>query len=313
VDVRSKTDVEVARLSREMSIDIAVDLKGFTQHQRPGIFVHRAAPIQVSYLGYPGTLGAAFMDYIVADETLIPPQARSGYSEKVLYLPGSYQVNDRNRVIADQPLTREELGLPADNFVFCCFNNVYKITPALFACWMRILRRVDRSVLWLLEESATASGNLRAAAERAGVDPRRLIFAPRLPAQEHLARHRVADLFIDTVPCNAHTTASDALWAGLPLLTCPGESFASRVAASLVNAVGVPELVTGSLAKYEELAVALAADRPRLAAIAERVRQGRLTAPLFDTELFARGLEKGFELIFQRYLQGLTPDHVFVA
>ena len=310
VDVRAKTDVEVAALSREMSIDIAVDLKGFTQHQRPGIFVHRAAPIQVSYLGYPGTMGAPFIDYIVADETLIPAEARSGYAEKVVYLPGSYQVNDRTRVIADRQWTRSELGLPDEGFVFCCFNNVYKITPTMFACWMSILRKVKHSVLWLLEESTVASGKLRAAAAQADIDPRRLIFAPRMPPQEHLARHRMADLFIDTLPCNAHTTASDALWAGLPLLTCPGESFPSRVAASLLNAIGAPELVAGSLGEYEQLAVGLAEDPERLAGIAQRVREGRRTAPLFDTGLFARGLEEGFRQMYERYLAGLAPEHL---
>jgi predicted O-linked N-acetylglucosamine transferase (SPINDLY family) len=313
VDVRAKTDVQIAQLSRDMQIDIAVDLKGFTMQQRCGIFVHRAAPIQVGYLGYPGTMGAPFIDYLVADRTLIPPQAREHYAEKIAYLPGSYQVNDRTRRIADRQWSRADFGLPAEGFVFCSFNNVYKITPTLFKCWMQILRRVEGSVLWLLEDNDMASGNLRKAARSAGVDPARLVFSARLVAAEHLARHRLAGLFIDTFPCNAHTTASDALWAGLPLVTCAGESFPARVAASLLKAVGVPELVTTSLAEYEELTVALALDPARLAEISAKLDRNRLTAPLFDTELFARHLERAYSQMYERYLAGAPPDHIYVS
>jgi protein O-GlcNAc transferase len=313
VDVRMQTDVEIARLSRDMGVDIAVDLKGFTLHQRAGIFAHRAAPIQVNYLGYPATMGATFIDYIVADRTLIPRESFEHYAEKVVCLPGSYQVNDRNRVIADRPWSRAEVGLPSAGFVFCSFNNSYKITPAMFACWMRILQRVSHSVLWLLEDSETASNHLRQAAERAGVDPDRLVFSGRVSPEEHLARHRLADLFIDTFPCNAHTTASDALWAGLPILTCAGESFPSRVAASLLSAIGLPELITTSLGQYEEMAVELATHSQRLAGIAQKLDAHRLTTPLFDTELFARGLEKAFLEMYRRYQEGLAPDHIYVA
>jgi predicted O-linked N-acetylglucosamine transferase (SPINDLY family) len=312
VQVRAQTDTEIARLSRELGIDIAVDLKGFTLHQRAGIFAHRAAPIQVNYLGYPGTLGAPFMDYLVADPTLIPPESRAHYSEKIVYLPGSYQVNDRQRPIADRAWSRADFGLPAQAFVFCCFNNVYKVTPATFDCWMRILRRVEHSVLWLLEENDAASRRLRQAATAAGVDPARLIFSGRLLSPEHLARHRLAGLFLDTFPCNAHTTASDALWAGLPLLTCAGESFPSRVAASLLNAVGLPELITRSLAQYAELAVELATHPERLAALTERLSRNRLTAPLFDTELFTRRLEDAYLQMYERYQADGPPEHIFV-
>ncbi len=313
VDVRAKTDVEIAALSRELGIDIAVDLKGFTLHQRAGIFAHRAAPVQVSYLGYPGTLGAPFIDYLIADETLVPPQSQAYYTEKIVYLPGSYQVNDRNRPIADRSWSRSDFGLPADAFVFCSFNSLYKITPATFDCWMRILRRVEPGVLWLLEENETASRNLRGAARHAGVDPDRLIFSARLQGPDHLARHRLAGLFIDTFPCNAHTTASDALWAGLPVLTCAGESFPARVAASLLNAVGLPELITGSLAQYEDLAVELAAKPDRLATIRARLHANRLTTPLFDTAAFARHLEDAYLQIYERYHVDGTPAHIHVG
>ena len=258
VDVRTKTDSEVAALSRDLGIDIAVDLKGFTEEARTGIFSRRAAPIQVNYLGYPGTMAAPYMDYIVADPILIPPESRQHYAEKIVYLPDSYQVNDRKRRISDKEFTRAELGLPPTGFVFCCFNNNFKITPNTFNGWMRILKQVEGSVLWLLEDNETAANNLRREAEARGVEPARLVFARRMPLPEHLARHRAADLFIDTLPYNAHTTASDALWAGLPVLTRIGESFAGRVAASLLNAVGLPELITATQEQYEAMAVALA-------------------------------------------------------
>jgi len=313
IDVRARTDVQVAQLARDLHVDIAVDLKGYTQHQRAGIFAQRAAPVQVNYLGYPGTMGTSFIDYIIADEILIPAAARGHYAEKVVYLPGSYQVNDRKRVIADRQWSRAELGLPPDGFVFGCFNNAYKIMPPTFDCWMRILRRVERSVLWLLEEDPAASNSLRREAQRAGVDPARLVFAPPLPLPEHLARHRLAGLFLDTLPCNAHTTASDSLWAGLPVLTCAGESFPARVAASLLNAVGLPELVSTTLAQYEEMAVELAMNPGRLGEIAARLSGNRLTAPLFDTELFTRRLEEAYRQMFQRHAAGLPADHIHIA
>jgi len=313
LDVSAKSDKEIAELSRELEIDIAVDLKGFTQDGRHRIFSYRAAPIQVNYLGYPGTTAAQCIDYIVADRTVIPAESRAHYSEKVVYLPNSYQVNDRQRRIADKAVSRTELGLPQSGFVFCCFNNGYKITPATFDGWMRILARVDGSILWLLEDNRTASNNLRREAEARGVSAARLIFAQRIPPSEHLARHRAAGLFLDTVPCNAHTTASDALWAGLPVLTRMGESFAARVAASLLNAVGLPELITTTPEQYERLAIDLAANPRRLATIAEKLRRNRLTAPLFDTGLFTTHLEDAYTQMYERYLAGLSPAEIYVA
>ena len=308
IDVGHRSDREVAGLSRELGIDIAVDLKGYTGDARPGIFAHRAAPVQVGYLGYPGTLGAAYVDYLIADRTVVPEGSEGYYREQLLYLPDSYQVNDAKRRIAARRYEREELELPREGFVYCCFNSNYKILPATFGVWMRILGRVPGSVLWLLEDNAEAAKNLRAAAAGHGVQPERLVFAPRVVVGEHLARHRCADLFLDTLPCNAHTTASDALWAGLPVLTCLGEGFAARVAGSLVRAVGLPELITESLAAYEELAVQLAGDAERLGALRARLERNRGTAPLFDTLRYTRHLESAYALIHARRLAGLPPE-----
>ncbi len=312
IDVRGESDTEVARLARQRKVDIAVDLKGFTQDNRAGIFALRAAPVQVNFLGYPGTMGASYMDYIIADAMLVPEESRRHYAEKIVYLPGSYQVNDRKRAIADRGFTRTELGLPEGAFVFCCFNNNFKILPDTFDAWMRILKRVNGSVLWLYEDHPAAAGNLRREAASRSVDAARLIFAARMDLPDHLARHRAADLLLDTWPCNAHTTASDALWAALPLLTCPGESFASRVAASLLTAVGLPELIAASPGDYEDLAVALAHDPARLAVLKQRLAERRLTAPLFNTELYTRRLESAYEMMCARQRAGLPPEHLIV-
>ena len=312
IDVRERTDVEIAQLSREKGIDIAVDLKGYTQDARPGVFAHRAAPVQVSYLGYPGTLGADFMDYVIADKIVIPQDAQAHFSEKVVYLPHSYQVNDSKRVISDRVFTREEVGLPAEGFVFCCFNNNYKILPPTFDGWMRILQAVEGSVLWLFEDSETAARNLRQEAQARGVAPDRLVFAKRLPLAEHLARHRLADLFLDTLPYNAHTTASDALWAGLPLLTRAGRSFASRVAASLLSAVGLPELITHDQATFEARAIELARDPVQLAGIRDKLRSQGPVSPLFDARLFARHIESAYVTMHDRLCDGLPPDVIEV-
>ena len=313
IDVRAKSDRQIAQLSRDMQIDIAVDLKGFTQDSRTGIFSYRAAPVQVNYLGYPGTMGADYIDYIVADETVIPADSRAYYSEKVVYLPGSYQVNDSTRPIADRNFTRAELGLPEHSFVYCCFNNSYKITPETFDGWMRILKQVPDSVLWLLEDNATAAQNLRREAQARGVEPHRLVFARRLPLPEHLARHRIADLFVDTLPYNAHTTASDALWAGLPVLTLAGKSFAARVAASLLNALELSELVTATQEEYESLAVELARAPERLAELRQKLQEKRPTSLLFNTTSTARHLEDAYQQMHERSMAGLPSEHIWVT
>jgi predicted O-linked N-acetylglucosamine transferase (SPINDLY family) len=311
VDVRHLRDDEVARMLREREIDIAVDLKGYTYDGRLGILARRPAPVQVSYLGYPGTLGAPYVDYLVADAMLVPPTDRVHYDEKVVYLPDSYQPNDRQRPIASIP-TRSEAGLPEEGFIFCSFNNTYKITPQVFDIWMRLLRTVDGSVLWLLECNAVAPNNLRAEAHARGVAPERLIFAPSAPLAEHLARHRLADLFLDTLPCNAHTTASDALWASLPVLTCLGQTFAGRVAGSLLRAAGLPELATESLDAYEALAVRLATQPEELQSLRTRLAWNRSEKALFDADRTRKHLETAFATMRDRQQAGLLPDHFAV-
>ena len=240
-------------------------------------------------------MGAPYIDYLIADRTIIPEDAQRHYSEKIVYLPDCYQPNDRRRQIAATTPPRAAHGLPDSGFVFCSFNNNYKVTPDIFDIWMRLLQSVPGSVLWQLEVNAGAAGNLRKEAARRGVAAERLVFAPRMDLPDHLARHRHADLFLDTLPCNAHTTASDALWAGLPVLSCAGETFAGRVAASLLNAAGLPELVTTSLAEYEALALNLAREPAALAALKEKLARNRDTCALFDTERYTRNLEAAYE------------------
>ena len=304
---RSNSDREIAQLLREYEIDIAVDLKGYTQESRPDILSYRPAPIQVSYLGYPGTMGADFIDYIIADPAVLPLDRQPFYAEQIVQLPDCYQVNDRQRIIAAHTPSRREAGLPDEGFVFCCFNNNYKITAPVFDIWMRLLQGLPGSVLWLLRENPGAEANLRREAQARGIDPARLVFAGRLKVDEHLARHRLADLFLDTLPYNAHTTASDALWAGLPVLTCQGSAFAARVAGSLLHAVGLPELVTQNAADYEALALALARDNVRLKAIREKLARNRDTHPLFDTDRFRRHIEAAYLRMWEIWQRGEPP------
>ncbi|CAN5515625.1 tetratricopeptide repeat protein [soil metagenome] len=313
VGIRNLSDAKAASAIRDSGIDILVNLNGYFGDDRTNVFAQRPAPVQVNYLGFPGTLGAAYMDYIVADATAIPDRQRPFFTEKVVHLPDSYQANDRMRPISDRIFTRDQLGLPPDGFVFCCFNNNYKITPQTFDGWMRILARVPGSVLWLIEDNATASANLRKEASARGIDPQRLVFAARMVPEEHLARHRCADLFLDTLPYNAHTTASDALWAGLPVLTCRGETFAGRVAASLLGAMGLPELITSSQDNYERLAVDLATQPDRLKALRQKLADNRLTAPLFDTVRFTRHLEQAYGAMHARRKAGQKPEHIVIG
>jgi predicted O-linked N-acetylglucosamine transferase (SPINDLY family) len=307
IDVGNKSDREVAGLLRELEIDIAVDLQGYTKGCRPAILAQRGAPIQVNYLGYPGTMGANYMDYILADRHLIPPEDFASYAERVVWLPDSYQVNDTKRRIADHAPSRSELGLPEGAFVFCCFNNNYKIAPRVFDVWMRLVSRVQGSVLWLLEDNNTAARNLRKEALQRGVAPERLLFAPRARMEDHLARQRQADLFLDSFPYNAHVTASDALWAGLPVVTRVGGAFASRVAASLLHAVGLSELITTTWEDYERLALALATDRRRLDDVKAKLGLERVTHPLFDTDRFRRHIEAAYISMWERGQRGEPP------
>jgi len=311
-DVRTMSYEDAAMLARSVELDIAVDMGGYTQDCRPNIFSEGSAPIQVSYLGYPGTMAVDYIDYLVADHTLIPEEKQHHYSEKIVYMPNSYQVNVSKRSVSETSLLRHELGLPNTGFVFCCFNNNYKITPTTFTGWMRILKAVEDSVLWLLENNHNTAKNLKKEAMKFGINEDRLVFATFKPIEEHLNRIKQADLFIDTLPCNAHTTTSDALRMGLPVLTCIGNSFASRVAASLLNAVNLPELITTSQEQYESLAIELATNPEKLKIIKDKLVDNLPTAPLYDTPLFTRHLESAYLTMYDRYQQGLDPDHIYV-
>ena len=307
VDITRLSDADAAAAVRERKIDIFVNLNGYFGHGRQGVFAHKPSPVQVNYLGFPGTIGADYIDYILADQHVIPPAHQPCYTEKVVYLPDTYQVNDSKRRIAERTPARADVGLPDAGFVFCCFNNNYKITPDVFDIWMRLLKKVEGGVLWLLEDNAAASRNLRHEAGLRGIVPERIVFAERVSLDEHLSRHRLADLFLDTLPYNAHTTASDALWAGLPLLTCQGTTFPGRVAASLLNAVGLPELITSSLQEYEGRALQLAATPAMLADIRARLMRNRTTHPLFDADRFRRYLESAYLTMWTRHQRGEPP------
>ena len=311
-NVEDMSDKAIALQARQDGIDIAVDLNGYTTHACTGIFAYRAAPIQINYLGYPGTMGAEFIDYILADPVLIPEDKRQHYSEQIIYLPNTYQPTDNTRAISDEVITREDMGLPREGFVFCCFNNNYKISPVEFDIWMRLLKNVEGSVLWLLKSNKWAGQNLKRQAEDRGVNAERIIFAERLPQSEHLARQRLADLFLDTFNYNAHTTTSDALWAGLPVITKIGQGFAARVAGSLLNAVGLPELITQNEEDYEELILELATNPKKLAKIKDTLATNRLTQPLFNTELYTKHLENGYLQAYECYFQGKLPQTIIV-
>jgi predicted O-linked N-acetylglucosamine transferase (SPINDLY family) len=313
VDADAMSDAEVAALVRELEIDIAVDLAGFTEGARPNVFAFRPAPVQVNYLGFAGTLGRDYWDYIIADRFVLPEAALAHYAERVVHLPDSFMVNDCERKISPHTPSRAEAGLP-DGFVFCCFNNAYKITPDLFAAWMRLLRATDGSVLWLTSANPAVAGHLRREASRMGVDPGRLIFAAKTRFNEdHLARLGLADLFLDTLYYNAHATAADALWAGVPVVTCAGGTFASRVAGSLLGAAGLPELVTTSLAEYEALALRLSGDAELLASLRDRLARNRGSCPLFDTARFTRHIEAAYTTMWQRAERGEPPHGFSVA
>jgi predicted O-linked N-acetylglucosamine transferase (SPINDLY family) len=311
IDVSSMSDKEVAILSRELEVDIAIDLGGHTQDCRTGIFAFRAAPIQLSYIGYLGTMGAEYYDYLIADRTIIPFNSQKYYSEKIVYLP-TYQVNDSKQEIPHAALSRKELNLPSCGFVYCCFNANYKITPPTFDGWMRILNAVPESVLLLYTDTQTAAINLKHEAQKRGVNPERLIFGEKLIRTQYLARCRSADLFLDTFPYNAGATASDALWAGLPVLTCMGESFSSRYAASMLFAIGLPELVTETQTEYEALAIELATKPIKLKSIKDKLENNRLTTSLFDTALFTKHIEAAYIKMYEKYQANLPPDHIYI-
>jgi protein O-GlcNAc transferase len=307
VNISNLSDKAAADQIATEEVDILINLNGYFGEHRMGVFARKPAPIQVNYLGFPGTLGASYMDYILADRFVIPENEQQFYVEKVIYLPDTYQANDSKRPIALSPLTRLENGLPENGFVFCNFNQSYKLVPRMFAVWMRILAQVEGSVLWMLESNTLLPDNLRREAAQHGIAGDRLIFAPMVELDRHLARLKLADLFLDSLPYNAHTTASDALWAGLPLLTCRGTAFPGRVAASLLHAIGLPELVTENFVDYEALALRLARDPALLDFMRRKLMANRLTTPLFDTQRFRRNIESAYTTMWEIFQRGENP------
>jgi predicted O-linked N-acetylglucosamine transferase (SPINDLY family) len=312
IDVHNMTDLDVALLARQDKIDIAIDLTGYTKYHRAGIFAYRAASVQINYLGYPGTMGADFIDYIIADQNLIPMDSQKFYSEKPIYLPHHYQAQDNTLSISNDTPSRLDLGLPDKGFIFCAINNSYKIRMPEFDVWMRLLSHLDGSVLWLLESNNFVKDNLLKEAQARGISAERLVFAQGVSHETYLAQFRRADLYLDTFNYNAGATASNALWAGLPVLTKLGRGYTARMAGSLLTSIGLPELATHSEEDYESLALALATDPERLAKIRQTLADNRLSTPLFDTALFTKHLENGFEQVYQRYYDGKPPDDIFV-
>ena len=312
LDVRLKSDDEIVQISRNLKIDIAIDLKGITTDERFGIFINRCAPIQVSFLGYPGTSGAKFIDYIIADKTLIPEENQKYFTEKIIYMPNSYQPNDSTKEISEKKMARENFDLPKNSFVFCCFNQNYKITPSIFNIWMKLLKKKQQSVLWLIKDSNEGVINLKNEAKKRGINPDRIIFANRMSVSEHLCRHRLADLFIDTFPYSAHTTCSDSLWSGLPVVTLMGNSFASRVSGSLLRAVGLNNLITKTVTKYENLILELANNPKKLKNIRKKLENNKFKVPLFDTKTYIKNLESSYTKIYQTYHEDKLPKNIFV-
>ena len=313
IDLRGQSDLEIATRLRDMEIDIAVDLMGFTGECRSAVFAHRPAPVQVNYLGFPGTMGAPYIDYIVADQTVIPEDQQHAYAEKIAFLPDCYLPSDATRAVAKRP-PRREAHLPDKGFVFASFNNSYKFSAPIFDIWMRLLRAVEDSVLWLPQNNASAMRNLAREAQARGVTAERIVFAPPISApDEHLARLSLADLFLDTLPYNAHTSACDALWAGVPLLTLMGNSFAGRAAASALKAVGLPGLIAHTPDAYEAMASSLARNPAALAELRAKLAHNRRVSPLFDTARFTRHLETAFETMWTRHQEGEPPASFAVA
>jgi len=310
IDISKVSDFDAAKLIYKEQIDILINLNGFFGTGRPVVFSYRPAGIQINYLGFPGTIGSKYIDYILCDKTVVPLESKKFYNEKIIYFPDSYQANDTKRNISDKKFLREELSLPKKSFVFCCFNNNYKITPNMFDVWARLLKKIDNSVLWLIEGNSEATENLKKEAKIRNIDASRLIFAKRMKLEDHLARHKNADLFLDTLPYNAHTTASDSLWAGLPVLTCLGKAFPGRVAASLLRSLDLPELITYSENEYVAKAEELALNPERLRVIKNKLDTNKFSQPLFNAELFCRSVESAFKIIFEKYSLGLEAEDI---
>ena len=312
IDVNDLSSIEIAKLIKSKNIDISIDLNGYTKESRSEIFQYRVSPIQINYLGYPGTMGASFMDYIIADPVTIPDENKNFYSEKIIYMPHTYQANDNKRKIAKTNLKRVDFNLPDKGFVFCCFNQIYKISPKEFAIWMDLLKNVDNSVLWLIKSNKWVEHNFGKEAKRLGIDPSRIIFAEKLSQSEHLERQKHADLFIDTFNYNAHTTASDALWCGLPIVTKQGKQFSARVASSLLTACGLPELITKNEIEYKELIYELATNPKKLKTISLKLRENKKNKPLFNTKQYTNDFENGLQKAYAIYFNGELPKNIFV-
>ena len=312
IDISKVSDFDAAKLIYKEQIDILINLNGFFGTGRPIVFSYRPAPIQINYLGFPGTIGSKYIDYILCDQTVVPPQSKKFYNEKIIYLPNSYQANDTKRKISEKKFLREDLSLPKESFVFCCFNNNYKITPNMFDVWARLLKKIDNSVLWLIEGNSEATENLKKEAKIRNIDGSRLIFAKRMKLEDHLARHKNADLFLDTLPYNAHTTASDSLWAGLPVLTCLGNAFPGRVAASLLRSLDLPELITYSENEYIAKAEEFALNPEKLRLIKNKLDANKFSKPLFNAELFCRSLESAFKIVFDKNNLGLETEDISI-
>ena len=310
IDISKVSDLDAAKIIYKEQIDILINLNGFFGTGRPVVFSYRPAGIQINYLGFPGTIGSKYIDYILCDQTVVPFESKKFYNEKIIYLPDSYQANDTKRNISNKKFLREELSLPNESFVFCCFNNNYKITPNMFDVWARLLKKIDNSVLWLIEGNPEATENLKKEAKIRNINASRLIFAKRMKLEDHLARHKNADLFLDTLPYNAHTTASDSLWAGLPVLTCLGKAFPGRVAASLLRSLDLPELITYSENEYISKAEELALNPEKLTLIKNKLDINKFSQPLFNTELFCRSLESAFKVIFEKHSLGLETEDI---
>jgi predicted O-linked N-acetylglucosamine transferase (SPINDLY family) len=312
LDIRSLSDLEIAKLAREKEIDIAIDLKGFTEDCRPSIFAYRVAPIQMNYLGYPGTVAAPYMDYIVADKILIDEESKKHYQEKIIFLPHSYQPNCLERDIANTQLSWKQFGLPENSIVFCCFNSNHKITPQIFDAWMTILRNVNHSILWLHVSDETAKNNLLTEAIKRNIEAGRIIFAQTVDVEEHLPRLRLADIFLDTYPYNAHTTASDALRMGLPIITLRGHSFVSRVAASLLSSIGMDQLIASSLEDYISMAIHLASDKNKLSELKNEINRAVTEGSLFNSDNYTNNYETSLIAAYQNFVKNNEPRDIKV-
>jgi len=313
IDISGLSINEILKITEKLKLDIAIDLKGYTKKSLTKIFQYRIAPIQINFLGYPGTLGVDFIDYIIADPIIIPEDQKHFYHEKIIYLPHTYQPNDNKREIADLALKRSDFNLPDKGFVFCCFNQMYKISPIEFNIWMRLLKKVNHSVLWLIKSNKWVEQNLSKEAKQQGIDPSRIVFAEKLSHSKHLARHKHADLFLDTFNYNAHTTASDALWAGLPIVTKQGKQFSARVASSLLTACGLPELITKNEKEYEELIYELATNPKKLKTISLKLSENKKSKPLFNTKQYTNNFENGLQKTYDLYFNGEHPKDIFVS